>query len=88
MAKALLAGNGFNRLDQSDKSWANVLDALASEIGQPQVAEGLPDKPFTLVYEEIVLRSLRRNGKERDIKGVVADNLHDRTILERAQCDA
>lgn len=53
----LLLGNGINYLSKNSMSWTQLLKELATEVRQTNIMDLVDDKPFTLIYEEIVLRS-------------------------------
>ena len=61
MGKTLLIGNGINLLTHS-VSWKNVIKRLAKFANkQDLIMEHIEEKPFTLVFEEIYLRSAKIN---------------------------
>lgn len=70
MAKCLLVGNGINYLSRNGQSWIQVLTDLSQITGKEQLIMELSEhKPFTLIYEEISLRSHAFNGtKEIELK--------------------
>ncbi len=55
MAISVLVGNGINRLANADASWENLLVRLANKGVTPHVLEHVADKPFALIYEELLL---------------------------------
>src|SRR5437870_4935275 len=63
MAKALLLGNGVNRLSGTT-AWADLLTTLAESVGARDVLELASLKPFALIYEEIAFRSNATNRAE------------------------
>ena len=71
MGKTLFIGNGINRLTD-DTSWEQVLDSLAKFAPEPEhnlIMRDIKDKPFTLVFEEIFLRSAKaRHTTELELK--------------------
>lgn len=68
----LLLGNGVNRI-HNRYSWENLLRELIDYVDASETIL-LKDKPFPLLYEEIVLRSKLNSGKkEEDIKKYIAD---------------
>ena len=68
----LLLGNGVNRI-HNRYSWENLLRELIDYVDASETIL-VKDKPFPLLYEEIVLRS-RTNAerKEENIKKYIAD---------------
>jgi hypothetical protein len=75
MTKTLLLGNGINRLtDNNSISWQKVLSDLADESDKKKIMQYSEYKPFTLIYEEIMLRS---QIKERDLKVKVAEKVNE-----------
>lgn len=63
MARSLLIGNGINRVTNQDASWENVLNALVPDRDLSGLAlEHMKQKPFALVYEEILLTP-KANGE-------------------------
>ena len=72
--KCLLVGNGINLLSRNGQSWQQVLRDLARKADKEQIIMELSEhKPFTLIYEEISLRSHEFNGtKEIELKKYVA----------------
>lgn len=74
MAKCLLIGNGINYLSRNGRSWFQVLTELSKKTDNEQLIMELSEhKPFTLIYEEISLRSYAFSGvKEIELKKHVA----------------
>lgn len=72
MHHSVFVGNGINQLRGGAYSWANVLSALATACGQPDLAHGQEQKPFTLLFEEMVLRSGSTIDQEELLKVEVA----------------
>jgi hypothetical protein len=73
MGRALLLGNGVNRLS-SETAWVDVLRDLADHVGAADVLEWAQWKPFALLYEEIAFRSgARSRRQESALKRRVAD---------------
>ncbi len=71
--KAILLGNGANRCS-GGPCWGKLVRDLwqDADLGVPY--SGNREKPFPLVYEEIVLRSLhRQSGDEKRIKRKIAE---------------
>jgi len=67
MSKTLFVGNGINRLEPTqDVSWAKILQDLAQELNGLSLLDLREDKPFTLVYETLWLKSLQ-NRKELNV---------------------
>lgn len=68
----LLLGNGANRIHNS-YSWENLLRELIDYVDASETIL-VKDKPFPLLYEEIVLRSrANEDRKEDNIKKYIAD---------------
>lgn len=66
MATSVLIGNGINLIGNQDASWERVLRALVPESTlSPSALKYMQHKPFTLVYEEILLTQ-RSNNKRID----------------------
>ena len=64
MATSLLIGNGINRVTNQDASWEHVLNALVPgpDLSGPAL-EHIKHKPFTLVYEEILLTRMSNDKR-------------------------
>jgi len=60
MAISLLVGNGINRLNNEEAAWENVLRQLSAGNPTARELEHVKHKPFTLLYEEIVLTRISR----------------------------
>ncbi|QQO09122.1 SIR2 family protein [Breznakiella homolactica] len=56
MAAVLLLGNGINRFS-ADYSWDTLVDHLIGGYGSGKISKA--EKPFTLLYEEILSRAFR-----------------------------
>lgn len=54
---ALLLGNGINYLSVNSVSWTTILRNLAKEIHHEEIINLIDEKPFTLIYEEIIFKS-------------------------------
>lgn len=54
----LLVGNGPNRLSESAVSWKDVIGRLSNQV-RPKI--NMTGKPLTLIFEEIALKSQRRD---------------------------
>ena len=68
----LLLGNGVNRIHNT-YSWENLLRELVDYADKSETIL-IKDKPFPLLYEEIVLRSKLHSGKkEEEIKKHIAE---------------
>ncbi len=78
MGNVLMIGNGVNRLC-GQQAWSQVLAELADWAGCPQLMDMhlVKHKPFSLIYEEIALRSCL-NGKsdELNLKKEVARRIN------------
>ena len=71
--KVLLLGNGINRLS-NEYSWSDLLDELIKATGKSEVITYREEKPFTLLYEEIYLRTLKHlQCKEIRLKKKIAN---------------
>ncbi len=90
MEKTLFIGNGINRLSDNNTSWENILRDLAKYVNKADLLfEHIDDKPFTLVFEEIFLRSANTDGtseielKKRAAKlinNIPHNNFHTKTM--------
>ena len=70
----LLIGNGINNI-QSDNSWGNLIRDIVAFIGAAGQID-VKDKPFPLLYEEIMVESVKNARKsEREVKEYIADAL-------------
>jgi len=70
--KVLLLGNGVNRLSEN-KSWEDLLEELIREVWKEDVIKFTKEKPLTLLYEEIALRTMRFQGRnEIKLKGRIS----------------
>jgi len=71
--KVLLLGNGINRLS-NEYSCSDLLDELIKATGRSEVITYREEKPFTLLYEEIYLRTLKHlQSKEIRLKEKIAN---------------
>ncbi len=70
MEKALLLGNGLNRL-YKNYSWEDLIRDLIDELNLPQ-SLGIKGKPFPLLYEEIVQTAFDIGIDESDVKANLA----------------
>jgi hypothetical protein len=68
----LFLGNGLNQVRASTFSWPHVLSALAQSCGRPDLARPTSTKPFTLLFEEMVLCSPESGDREDALKTYVA----------------
>src|SRR5207249_1336469 len=57
---------------ESSYSWGSVLSALANVCGRPDLATSRMEKPFTLLFEEMVLCSPQSGDREDRLKSEVA----------------
>lgn len=74
----LLLGNGINYLSENSVSWTQLLMKLATEVRQKNIMDLVDEKPFSLIYEEIVLRSKAQGiSDEIAIKRKVAELLKE-----------
>lgn len=72
---SLLLGNGINNLSKDSISWEALLKQLANEIQHDEIMDLIDEKPFTLIYEEIIFKFNSKSlqvSKEIDIKRRVA----------------
>lgn len=67
----LLIGNGINYLSKNSLSWKSILKQLANDIYHEEIIKLIDEKPFTLVYEEIVFKS--KSVSEIEIKRKVSE---------------
>ncbi len=73
ISKTLLVGNGINYLSSNSITWKELLKNLTEIVGNEDIYKLIDEKPFTLVYEEIVLNSNPKyKFKESTIKQSVA----------------
>lgn len=71
--RVLLLGNGVNRLS-NDYSWEKLLEDLIKKVEKIDAIKFTKEKPFTLLYEEIALRTMRfQNRKEIDLKRIISE---------------
>lgn len=72
--KVILVGNGINRIS-NNHSWDDLINNLISFIG----AEGQinkRNKPFPLLYEEIVIEAMKNRGiEEMEVKKFIAKEI-------------
>lgn len=75
MGIALLVGNGINRLNNSEASWEHVLKALSTGHTTERKLEFIKHKPFALLYEEILLATVKAESKldEMPVKRKIAE---------------
>jgi hypothetical protein len=66
MAISLLIGNGINRLSNEEAAWEDVLRRLSEGNPIGRELEHVKQKPFALLYEEILLARSSRTGKVDD----------------------
>jgi len=67
MATSILIGNGINRLSNAGVSWEQILRQLVVESESAKELEYVKDKPFALLYEEILLSRTTRTGTVDDM---------------------
>ena len=71
MKKSIFIGNGINRLGNVNNSWENLLCELINGINKREIII-TDNKPFPMLYEEIVLRGKKFSGiTESKIKNKV-----------------
>jgi hypothetical protein len=75
--KSLLVGNGPNLLVGGQANWLHVLRRLAVFAADKGVLKSAADKPFPLLYEELVIRCARRGLLESDLKKHVASLMEE-----------
>jgi hypothetical protein len=76
--KVILAGNGVNRVDQNE-SWESLLNSLIDLTGNNIQ---LNEKPFPLVYEEILMTLQKNKTKtEDDLLDIIIEKI--RKIIVR-----
>lgn len=71
--KVLLIGNGINNID-SLYTWKDLVGDLIGFVGAADQVR-TANKPFPLLYEEILAHGVKKGLKESDIKGYVADKI-------------
>jgi hypothetical protein len=70
----LLVGNGINNIE-GNNTWKDVISDLVAFIGATGQIK-VEDKPFPLLYEEIMVESVKNNRKtESQVKAYIADTL-------------
>ena len=70
---SIVLGNGINYLSDNSVSWKELLKRLANEIHHEEIMTLIDEKPFTLIYEEIIFKSkLVGSSSEIEIKRKVA----------------
>lgn len=77
LSTSVLVGNGINQLRGSSYSWHNVLVELANACGRPELAKDRAEKPFTLLFEEMVLCSEDTPSRESRLKQLVAKHVDE-----------
>lgn len=75
MEATLFLGNGINRISKNPLDWRNLLLGLAKN---EHVSLRLEKKPYTMIYEELVLHSTSKN--EYSIKEQIQQQLKEITI--------
>jgi len=72
----LLIGNGVNNVT-TDYSWDAMIDDLIVFTGTQTLVRKSKDKPFPLLYEEILAHALKRALRsENEVKRFIAERLH------------
>ena len=65
MEVTLFVGNGINRLEaERDVSWGKVLEDLARKLGRQSLLDLRDNKPFTLIYETLLVKLFQRGNKQ------------------------
>jgi hypothetical protein len=73
IGKVLLVGNGINA-DSPGYKWADLVRELIKKFGRKKKIEA-GNKPFPLLYEEIVLKSGNKILQEKAIKDFIAEKV-------------
>lgn len=84
--KVLFAGNGINTINNS-YSWQDLIVNLTKFIGAENRIS-IDNKPFPLLYEQIITKSLKKNITELEVKKFISrevtklesNNIHKRII--------
>jgi hypothetical protein len=71
MPVSILVGNGFNLIDNSQKSWEEILNEIAEKVGAPEIVSLYAHKPETLIFEQLAYADGRSN-RETQIKEEIA----------------
>jgi len=72
--ESLVLGNGINYMSNNSVSWRDLLKRLAVNIRHKEIMDLIDEKPFTLIYEEIIFKSNKIGvSSEIDIKRKVAE---------------
>jgi hypothetical protein len=74
MPVSILIGNGFNRIDSSQKSWEDILIEIAKDVGDPEILSLYRHKPETLIFEQLAYAD-GRSSKETQIKATLASEM-------------
>lgn len=70
---AILVGNDINNVTPG-KSWGDLVTELKNHFDVKTVNDG--NKPFPMLYEEIFLNAVRKNGvDEKEVKAYIADRV-------------
>lgn len=70
---AILVGNDINNVDPG-KSWKDLVEEMKIHFSVNTISTG--NKPFPMLYEEIFLNAVRKNGvNEKDVKTYIADQV-------------
>ena len=73
--KSLLIGNSVNLLT-TGHSWRNLLNELIKFVGKQEAIRFAMEKPFTLLYQEILIRAIRyTTHREKELKGKIIESL-------------
>jgi len=73
---SLFIGNGINRLTKG-YSWFRLLKNLINQLGKSNTIQYQKEKPFTLLFEELVTRAVKfRHMKEIDLKSKIAKSIN------------
>lgn len=73
--KILLLGNSVN-LMSTGYSWRLLLNDLIEFVGKSSAIRFKMEKPFTLLYQEILIRAIRfTRHKEKDLKNKIIESL-------------
>lgn len=83
--KVLLIGNGINTINNNDYTWKNLIENLIDFIGAGKRI-GFEGKPFPLLYEQIVTKSIKKKIPESEVKKFIAkevEKLQPNSIHER-----
>lgn len=73
--KTLLVGNDINNI-VSNNSWKDLLNDIVEFCNAQELVTNFENKPFSLLYEEIFLKSLKETHRnEKDLKKFISEKV-------------